>query len=178
MKRIYLQVMFLCCSLLALQPAGAQNVLKEKKPPTIMKYLVDAAPEFSTLVKSINTARLTETFQAEGPVTVFAPRNAAFEILPEGTVDNWLKPQMADSLQKMLTYHVVAGRWPPGDLKQQIKEAGGEFFLPTVGGGRISFILENDRVTVKDAHGFKTPLGIPIIETNGLIYPMNKLLLP
>lgn len=158
---------------------NAQSVLKEKMPPTIMKYLVDASPEFSTLVKLVNTARLTETLQGEGPVTIFAPRNAAFEILPDGTLDNWMKTEMGDSLQKMLTYQVVAGKWPPADLRQKIKESGGEFFLPTIGqGGRISFIIENDRVVVKDAHGFKTPLGIPIVETNGMVYPMNKLLLP
>lgn len=168
--------MLLACSCFS---GSAQTVLKEEMPPTIMKYLVGAAPEFSTLVKSLNAAKLDATLQTAGPVTFFAPRNAAFGILPQGTVDNWLKPEMIDSLQSVLTYHVVAGNWPLSDLKQKIAEAGGEFFLPTLGGnaGKISFILENGQVSVKDGHGFKTPLGLPVALPNGLVYPMNKLLL-
>ncbi len=160
-------------------PLAAQNVLKEPKAPTIMKYLVDASPQYSTLVKAINAADLTETMEQPGPMTLFAPSNKAFEILPAGTVENWLKPETIDSLQKVLTYHVIAGNWPISDLEQKIKEAGGEFFMPTIGeGGQISFMMEGGRVVVKDKHGFKSQLLAPVTKPNGMVYAIDKLLLP
>ncbi|WP_118951811.1 fasciclin domain-containing protein [Taibaiella helva] len=177
MKRIFFWL-FAIVWCMPFAPVAAQSVLKEKMPPTIMKYLVDMSPEYATMVKTINAARLTETFEGPGPMTVFAPRNRAFDILPAGTVDNWLKPEMMDSLQKVLTYHTVAGNWPLSDLQQKIKEAGGEFFLPTIGApGKLSFVMENGKVMVKDQRGFKTILETPVAEQNGLVYSLDKLLL-
>lgn len=159
-------------------PAGAQSVLKEQKAPTIMKFLVDASPEYATMVKLANASRLAETFEGAGPMTMFAPLNKAFETLPAGTVDNWLKPELIDSLKKTLTSHVIAGNWPVKDLEQKIKEAGGEFEVPTIGGfGKLSFVMEQGRVVVKDQKGFKTPLGQPVITQNGLVYSIDKILL-
>ena len=66
-------------------------------------------PDFSTLVAAVQAADLTETLNAEGPYTVFAPTNEAFEALPAGTVEKLLKPANKDALTKILTYHVVAG---------------------------------------------------------------------
>lgn len=176
MKRIFL-LMFMGFFALSLTEATAQTVLKEKMPPTIMKYLVDRSPEYSTMVKAINAARLTETFEGPGPMTVFAPLNKAFEVLPAGTLDTWLKPEMMDSLQKVLTYHTVAGSWPVKDLMQKIKEAGGEFFIPTVGEpGKVSFVLENGQVMIKDQRGFKSVLGMPVTEQNGIVYSIDKVL--
>ncbi len=143
-----------------------------------MKYLVDASPEYATMVKAINTARLTETFEGPGPVTMFAPLNKAFDVLPAGTVDKWLQPEMIDELQKILTYHVIAGNWPIKDLEQKIKEAGGEFQVPTIGEpGKLSFVMENGKVMVKDQQGFKTALGMPVTEQNGMVYHIDKILL-
>ncbi|WP_118973006.1 fasciclin domain-containing protein [Taibaiella koreensis] len=177
MKRIFIWIFaaLLCGTSVR---AHAQSVLKEKMPPTIMKYLVDMSPEYATLVKAINAARLAETMEGPGPMTLFAPANRAFAILPAGTVDNWLKPEMMDSLQKVLSYHVVAGNWPLTDLQQKIKEAGGEFFMPTIGPpGKLSFVIESGKVMVKDQHGFKSMLATPVAEQNGLVYNVDKVLL-
>ena len=157
----------------------AQTVLKEKPAPSILSYLITAAPEYSIMVKSINATRLENTFTATGPITVFAPVNKAFNVLPAGTIDNWLKPEMSDSLKGILTYHVIAGSWTASELERKIREAGGEFFMPTIGGAaRVSFVLENNKVVVKDAKGFKTVLGIPSQQPNGLVYSIDKILLP
>jgi len=159
--------------------ASAQNLIKTAKPPTLMSYMVEAYPEYTNVVKAINTARLEETFEGKGPVTVFAPVNKAFEAFPAGTLDNWLKPESKDSLKKILTYHVVSGTWDITNLAQKVKEGGGEFSMPTLGeGGRLSFILENGQVAVKDARGFKTILAAPVKRDNGLLYSLDKLLLP
>jgi uncharacterized surface protein with fasciclin (FAS1) repeats len=179
MKRFLKYSLLACLICLGFAPSQAQNVTKEKIQPSIFNYLITAAPEYSIMVKSINSSRLEKTFTGPGPVTVFAPVNKAFDVLPAGTVDNLQKPEMIDSLQKMLTYHVVAGSWTVSELERKIRESGGEFFLPTVGeAGKLSFMLENNKVVVKDVHGFKTPLGIPSQQTNGLVYSIDKLLLP
>jgi len=161
-----------------LQPAVAQDVLKAEQPPSIMKYLIGQAPEYSVMVKALNTSGLDENFSGPGPITLFAPRNKAFDVLPAGTVDNWLKPEQKDSLKKILTYHAVAGNWPLKDLEQQIKASGGEFFLATLGeGGRVSFVLVGGKVAIKDKQGFKTVLETPAAAPNGMIYSIDKLLL-
>ncbi len=162
----------------AVLPVAAQSVLKEQKEPTIMKYLVDASPEYATMVKLANASRLAETFEGPGPVTMFAPLNKAFDVLPAGTVDNLLKPEMIDSLKRVLTSHVIAGNWPIKDLEQKIKESGGAFEVPTVGGsGKLFFVMEQGRVAVKDQKGFKTLLDQPAITQNGMVYRIDKILL-
>jgi uncharacterized surface protein with fasciclin (FAS1) repeats len=179
MKRILLYSLVFSLFFAAINIADAQNVTKEKLPPSIFKYLVTAAPEHSIMVKAINAAKLESTFEGPGPITVFAPTNKAFDILAAGSIEQLLKPEMIDSLQKILTNHIIAGSWTASELEQKIREAGGEFFVPTIGeAGKLSFMLENNRVVVKDVHGFKTPLGIPSKQQNGLVYRLDKLLLP
>jgi uncharacterized surface protein with fasciclin (FAS1) repeats len=179
MKRLLMFSLALSGLFLQGSSVHGQSVLKEKMAPSILNYLVTAAPEYSIMVKAINTARLETTFTSSGPITVFAPSNKAFDVLPAGTVDNWLKPEMTDSLKKILTYHVISGSWTTSELKRKIRESGGEFFVPTLGeGGRLSFMLENNMVVVKDAKGFKTVLGVPSQQPNGLVYGLDKLLLP
>src|SRR6266487_7152964 len=67
--------------------------------------------DHTTLVAAVKAAGLVETLEGPGPFTVFAPVNAAFDALPAGTVDNLLKPDMKETLTKVLTYHVVAGKY-------------------------------------------------------------------
>src|SRR5438132_6205313 len=76
--------------------------------------------DHTTLVAAVKAAGLVETLQGPGPFTVFAPTNAAFANLPAGTVDSLLKPQNKEMLTKVLTYHVVAGKWSAADLKKMI----------------------------------------------------------
>src|SRR5215470_13900870 len=82
--------------------------------------------DHTTLVAAVKAAGLVETLQGTGPFTVFAPTNTAFTKLPKGTVDALLKPENKEMLTKVLTYHVVAGKWSAADLKKMIKKAGGK----------------------------------------------------
>src|SRR6476619_5111037 len=77
--------------------------------------------DHTTLVAAVKAAGLVDTLQGAGPFTVFAPTNDAFAKLPAGTVDTLLKPENKPVLTKVLTYHVVAGRWSSVDLKNMIK---------------------------------------------------------
>jgi uncharacterized surface protein with fasciclin (FAS1) repeats len=147
--------------------------------PSIMKYLVNAYPEYTLLVKAINAIEMNATFEAKGPVTLFAPRNRAFSNIRTSSINKILKPEMSDSLKGILTYMVVAGSWNTADLMQKIKEGGGNYSLPTIGGtGNLNFVLNGDTVFIKDNRGNQVPLGTPITTGSGMIYPVDKLLLP
>ena len=88
--------------------------------------------DHTTLVAAVKAGGLADTLQGPGPFTVFAPTNAAFAALPAGTVDMLLKPENKDTLDKILTYHVVPGRLDSAMLDQQIANGGGRAVLKTV----------------------------------------------
>ena len=81
--------------------------------------------DHTTLVAAVKAAGLVETLSGKGPFTVFAPTNAAFEKLPAGAVEGMLKPENKGALTKVLTYHVVAGKYDAKKLMQAIKKGGG-----------------------------------------------------
>src|SRR5215211_5146047 len=88
--------------------------------------------DHTTLVAAVKAAGLVETLQGPGPFTVFAPTNEAFAALPAGTVETLVKPENKETLTKILTYHVVAGRMTSADLMKAIKAGGGKAELKTV----------------------------------------------
>ena len=91
--------------------------------------------DHTTLVAAVKAAELVETLQGDGPFTVFAPTNMAFDKLPSGTVETLLKPENKAKLQAVLTYHVVAGKYNAKDIVKAIKKSGGKAELTTVQGG-------------------------------------------
>ena len=82
--------------------------------------------DHTTLVAAVKAAGLVDTLASKGPFTVFAPTNAAFDKLPEGTVPNLLKPENKAQLKNVLTYHVVAGKYSAAWLARQAKANGGK----------------------------------------------------
>jgi uncharacterized surface protein with fasciclin (FAS1) repeats len=161
-----------------LTPAPAP-ALPPQPPMVMMKYFVNAYPEYTTFVKAINAVELNSTFEDPGPVTVFAPVNRTFDNLPPGTIRNILKPEMRDSLKGIITYMVLAGKWRVSDLQQKIKEGGGSATLPTVGSmGMLTFTMNGNSVWIKDKRGTQIELGVPVIMQNGIVYPVDRLLLP
>lgn len=123
--------------------------------------------QFSTLVAAVTAAGLVDTLKGDGPFTVFAPTNAAFEALPAGTVENLLKPENKDQLIAILTYHVVPGAVTSDQL------AGQRMDVATVQGqtvhidGRSGVKVNESRVTTAD-----------IIASNGVIHVIDRVLLP
>src|SRR6185503_17752511 len=79
--------------------------------------------DHTTLVAAVKAAGLVDTLSSAGPFTVFAPTNDAFKKLPAGTVDSLLKPENKGTLTKVLTYHVVSGRWDSAAVAKMIKDA-------------------------------------------------------
>src|SRR5438270_12344861 len=91
---------------------------------TIVQNAVNSK-DHTTLVSAVKAAGLVDTLSGTGPFTVFAPTNEAFDKLPAGTVDNLVKPENKDTLTKVLTYHVVAGKMSSKDLMNAIKAGNG-----------------------------------------------------
>src|ERR1700748_1759812 len=102
--------------------------------------------DHTTLVAAVKAAGLVETLESAGPFTVFAPTNEAFDKLPKGTVETLLKPENKAMLVKVLTYHVVAGRWSSEALMEKIKAGGGKAELKTVQGGSLWAMMDGKKI--------------------------------
>lgn len=124
------------------------------------------AGTFNTLVAAVSAANLVETLQSEGPFTVFAPTDEAFAALPEGTVENLLKPENKNQLIAVLTYHVIAGKVMSTDLQDDMKAA-------TVQGSSVTIDLDNG-VMVDGAN----VVAADIEATNGVIHVIDAVILP
>lgn len=135
------------------------------------KDIVDNAvnsKDHTTLVAAVKAAGLVETLKGEGPFTVFAPTNAAFEKLPAGTVDTLLKPANKADLTKVLTYHVVPGRYTSADLKDGMK-------LKTVQGEELTFTMKSGKWMV---NGTSTITTADVIDSNGVTHVVDTVLMP
>ena len=126
-----------------------------------------SAGDFNTLAAALEAAGLIDTLKGEGPFTVFAPTDEAFSKLPEGTVENLLKPENLDQLTAILTYHVV-----PGAVKAEqvvtLTEA------ETVNGQSVDISLAESTVMVDEA----TVVATDIMATNGIIHVIDSVILP
>jgi uncharacterized surface protein with fasciclin (FAS1) repeats len=135
--------------------------------------------DHTTLVAAVKAGDLVETLMSEGPFTVFAPVNSAFDNLPEGTVENLLKPENKKTLQTVLTYHVVAGKWNAPDILKLIKEGKGKAVIKTVSGGTIIAWLKGEDVYITDENGDSAMVTIADVnQSNGVIHVIDKVLLP
>ncbi len=124
--------------------------------------------DFSTLVTALKAAGLADTFANSGSYTVFAPTNAAFDKLPEGTVANLLKPENKEQLQSLLKYHVVANEVPSQAAK------GKEVSLSTLQGSNIEVDGTGSGVAVNNAKVVKADVKA----NNGVIHAIDTVLMP
>lgn len=133
--------------------------------------IVDVAvsnPAFTTLVAAVKAAGLVDTLKSAGPFTVFAPTNAAFAKLPEGTVETLLKPENKAQLVKILTYHVVAGAVAAKDVVK-ITTA------KSVQGGAIAIAVVDGKVKL---NGASTVTATDVKASNGLIHVIDTVIMP
>lgn len=135
--------------------------------------------DHTTLVAAVQAAGLVETLQSTGPFTVFAPTNAAFGMLPAGTVENLVKPENKATLTGILTYHVVPGKWNAKDIVKMIKDGNGTAEIKTVAGGKLWAMLDGKSVILKDEAGNKATVSIADVnQSNGVIHVIDRVLLP
>jgi uncharacterized surface protein with fasciclin (FAS1) repeats len=154
---------------------GGQEMLPTKN---IIQNAVNSA-DHTTLVAAVKAAGLVDTLSSAGPFTVFAPTNTAFGKLPEGTVDNLLKPESKDTLVKVLTYHVVAGRLSADDLAKQIKAGNGTATLKAVSGGTLWAMMHGKSIMLKDEKGGMSMITQSnVFQSNGVIHVVDTVLMP
>jgi uncharacterized surface protein with fasciclin (FAS1) repeats len=135
--------------------------------------------DHTTLVAAVKAAGLVETLQGAGPFTVFAPTNAAFDMLPKGTVETLLKPENKTKLAGILTYHVVAGSLGSKELEEKIKAGNGTAELTTVAGGKLWIMKKNGKLWLKDENGGMAQITIKdVYQSNGVIHVIDHVVLP
>ncbi len=136
------------------------------------KDIVDTAVgagKFKTLVAAVKAAGLVDTLKGDGPFTVLAPTDEAFEKLPAGTVESLLKPENKDKLVAILTYHVIPSKAMAADVVKLDGEK-----VKTVEGGTIKIEVEGKTVMINDAKVTKTDIAC----SNGVIHVIDTVLLP
>jgi len=134
---------------------------------------------FTTLVAAVKAADLVDTLSGQGPFTVFAPTNDAFNKLPSGTVESLLTPESKDKLTAVLTYHVVAGKFEAAAVIDAIAKHDGKFTVETVQGGKIDLSLKDGKVILTDAnHGTATVIIADVAASNGVIHAIDTVVMP
>lgn len=144
---------------------GQAYVKDDEGKPTVL-HIAIGSEDHSTLVAAVQAAELENALVNAGPLMVFAPVNAAFDALPEGTVENLLKPENKDRLAYILKHHVTPGNYSKDFLKKFKKL------------GQAS--NENVTVEVKDGEvyvgGAKILASVPA--GNGIVHVVDKVILP
>ena len=138
---------------------------EDAEPTSTIVDIAVADDRFGTLVTALSAAELVETLSGDGPFTVFAPTNAAFDALPEGTLDALLEDIPA--LTNILLYHVVSGQVLAEDVVA-LSEA------ETVLGENVSIRVEDGKVFINDSEVIVTD----IMASNGVIHVIDAVLLP
>ncbi|MCR4414771.1 MAG: fasciclin domain-containing protein [Thermoguttaceae bacterium] len=126
-----------------------------------------AAGSFKTLAAALKAGGLMETLSGEGQFTVFAPTDEAFKKLPQGTVEDLLKPENRQKLAKILTYHVVPGRVLAADVVKLSK-------AKTVEGSEVQITVQRGKVKVDNANVVKADIHA----SNGVIHVIDAVILP
>lgn len=149
-----------------------------KAAPNIVG-LAASSKDLTTLVTAVKAAKLVNTLSSKGPFTVFAPNNAAFDKLPEGTVASLLKPENKDTLTSILTYHVVSGEVKAEALVNAISENDGEFVIPTVNGETLTAKIVDGDVYLTDAKGGMSKIiATDLDANNGVVHLINTVVMP
>ncbi|RZJ49097.1 MAG: fasciclin domain-containing protein [Chryseobacterium sp.] len=183
---------FVALGMVALSFAFSGNVAAQKmKEKTVMvggapmypsKNIVENAvnsKDHTTLVAAVKAAGLVETLQSKGPFTVFAPTDAAFAKLPAGTVENLVKPENKEMLTKILTYHVLPGKYSSKQVWAAVKAGNGKAMMKTVEGQELTFWSKGNDLYVTDAKGSKAKITIADVnQSNGVIHVIDTVLLP
>lgn len=162
--------------------AHAENPMVGGAPMFETKNIVENAvnsKDHTTLVAAVKAAGLVETLQGDGPFTVFAPVNSAFDALPKGTVETLLKPENKAQLTKILTCHVVAAKALSGAIDKMVADDGGMHPVKTVGGCEFTAMTKDGQIMIKDGQGNVANVTIADVEqSNGVIHVIDTVLLP
>lgn len=149
---------------------------------TADKNVVEVAmgsDQHTTLVAAIKAAELVSALQSEGPFTVFAPTNAAFDKLPDGTLSTLLQPENKEMLTNILTYHVVPASLDSKAVVKAIEAGNGKAEVKTLSGDTLTATLKDGSVYLMDENGNMSKVtAVDIEASNGVIHVINTVVLP
>lgn len=164
-------------------PASAEMTVEVGGAPmspskNIMENAVNSK-EHTVLVAALKAADLDETLQSDGPFTVFAPVNKAFEKLPKGAVEMLLKPENKATLTAILSYHIISGKHSAASFIDAIKKGDGKATFKTVEGEELTAEQDGRKLIIIDAKGAKAVVTIPDVnQKNGVIHVIDSVLSP
>jgi uncharacterized surface protein with fasciclin (FAS1) repeats len=186
MKRLY-AILFLVAGIMVASSTTFAQMMRENPmvggaamypSKTIVANAMNSA-DHTTLVAAVKAAGLVDTLNGPGPFTVFAPTNAAFAQLPAGTVDTLLMAENKSMLTKVLTYHVVSGKYDSKALTRLIKKGHGKARLKTVAGSTLTVMMDGGNIVLRDGKGGTSIVTTAdVYQSNGVIHVVNAVLLP
>jgi len=145
---------------------------------TIVENAVNSA-DHTTLVAAVKAADLVETLSSDGPFTVFAPTNAAFDMISDESLNALLQPDAKAQLAQILTCHVVAANAMSGAIAGMIADDDGVHPVATVGGCTLQARMDGDGITLTDENGrIATVTVADVRQSNGVIHVIDRVLLP
>lgn len=147
-------------------PVAGQSAVKDDLSEKNVVQVAVGSPDHTTLVAAVTHAELVDVLSNVGPFTVFAPVNAAFDALPEGTLQTLLKPENKNQLINILEYHVYVGV-----IRENLMRDG--MILNQVNGKNITLSKSGDKIQVNEANILGSALA-----SNGIVYIIDKVLIP
>ncbi len=191
MKKLFFMLLLAVASIAAASQSTRAQMMSDSKNMNPMvggaamlrtMDIIDNAvnsTDHTTLVAAVKAADLVATLKGEGPFTVFAPTNAAFEKLPAGTVETLVQPENKAMLTKILTYHVLAGKFDSNAIAKRIKAGRGSASFKTVSGDTLTARMHGNSLVLRDEKGGSSTVSIAnVYQSNGVIHVVDTVLLP
>jgi uncharacterized surface protein with fasciclin (FAS1) repeats len=133
----------------------------------------------TTLLSAIRAADLQEILDYDGPFTIFAPSDSAFESLSEKAIDNLLKPENKKQLQEVLTYHIIAGNLTASKILRAMCRGNGKATFTTVQGEDLTATMSGIDIILTDALGHTAKIILADSnQCNGVIHEIDSVILP
>ena len=191
MKKVCLMLLFAAFSIAIANGSASAQMMNKKDSMNPMvggaamlrsRDIVDNAvnsADHTTLVAAVKAAGLVQTLKGKGPFTVFAPTNAAFDKLPAGTVDTLVKPENKEMLTKILTYHVLKGKFDSKAIAKKIRKGHGTAKFTTVSGNTLLATMSGNDLILRDEKGGTSRVTIGnVYQSNGVIHVVDSVLMP
>ena len=192
MKKVCLMLLFAVASIAIANGSASAQMQMNKMDATnpmvggaamlrsrdIIDNAVNSA-DHTTLVAAVKAAGLVETLKSKGPFTVLAPTNEAFAKLPAGTVDMLVKPENKEMLTKILTYHVLPGKFDSQAIAKRIRKGHGSAKFTTVSGDTLTASMSGKDLILRDVKGGTARVTTgDVYQSNGVIHVVDSVLLP
>ena len=159
--------------------AGANGASSNAEAPEGEQTIATGLGANSRFGAAAKAAGLDSTLAGPGPYTVLAPSDEAFNKLPGGTYDNWMKPDARAELTGVLTYHILPGTVLAEDIGKAIENTKGKAVLATMGGGTLTAAREDGRLVLTDGAGNKATVSEADQKfSNGVVHRIDTVLMP